>query len=306
MNPSAESKAVTHDEALAASLAYFHGDELAASTWVNKYALRDGTGRLVERTPADMHRRMAREFARIERTGTLPYPPTDNEYGFANYGELFANPIFWTALLNNFIYAVISVVFQVAFALGLAAVLQASVFGSGLRSFFRTTLFLPSILPVTVVGLLWQLIYQPTIGLIDQLLYSTGLESLSHVWLGEEHTALIAVVMVSQWQWTGYMMALFMVAIAAIPAFRHLTVPGVRESTLIFAVITIFGAFKVFDIVWVMTAGGPNHASEVLGTHMYRSAFRDDVVGYASAVATVIFFLTISVGYMQLKLQRDH
>ena len=242
--------------------------------------------------------------------------------GFANYGELFANPIFWTALLNNFIYAVISVVFQVAFALGLAAVLQASVFGSGLRSFFRTTLFLPSILPVTVVGLLWQLIYQPTIGLIDQLLYSTGLESLSHVWLGEEHTALIAVVMVSQWQWTGYMMALFMVAIAAIPrdlyealdmegasklqAFRHLTVPGVRESTLIFAVITIFGAFKVFDIVWVMTAGGPNHASEVLGTHMYRSAFRDDVVGYASAVATVIFFLTISVGYMQLKLQRDH
>ncbi len=242
--------------------------------------------------------------------------------GFANYGELFANPIFWTALLNNFIYAVISVVFQVAFALGLAAVLQASVFGSGLRSFFRTTLFLPSILPVTVVGLLWQLIYQPTIGLIDQLLYSTGLESLSHVWLGEEHTALIAVVMVSQWQWTGYMMALFMVAIAAIPrdlyealdmegasklqAFRHLTVPGVRESTLIFTVITIFGAFKVFDIVWVMTAGGPNHASEVLGTHMYRSAFRDDVVGYASAVATVIFFLTISVGYMQLKLQRDH
>lgn len=242
--------------------------------------------------------------------------------GFGNYGELFGNPIFWTALINNLIYAVISVIFQVAVALGLAAVLQAGVFGSRLRSFFRTTLFLPSILPVTVVGLLWQLIYQPTIGLIDQLLYSSGLESLSHVWLGEENTALIAVVMVSQWQWTGYMMALFMVAIAAIPrdlyealelegasrlqTFRHLTVPGVRESTLIFTVITIFGAFKVFDIVWVMTAGGPNHASEVLGTHMYRSAFRDDVVGYASAVATVIFFLTISVGYVQLKLQRDH
>jgi raffinose/stachyose/melibiose transport system permease protein len=242
--------------------------------------------------------------------------------GFGNYGELFSNPIFWTALLNNIIYAVVSVVFQVAVALGLAAVLEAGVFGPHLRSFFRTTLFLPSILPVTVVGLLWQLIYQPTIGLIDQLLYSSGLETLSHVWLGEEQTALIAVVMVSQWQWTGYMMALFMVAISAIPrdlyealelegagklqTFRHLTVPGVRESTLIFTIITIFGAFKVFDIVWVMTAGGPNHASEVLGTHMYRSAFRDDVVGYASAVATVIFFLTISVGYVQLKLQRDH
>jgi raffinose/stachyose/melibiose transport system permease protein len=242
--------------------------------------------------------------------------------GLENYVQLLTNPIFWTSLLNNIVYAVVSVVFQVFFALALAAVLQAGVFGPLLRSFFRTTLFLPSILPVTVVGLLWQLIYQPSIGLMDQLLFSMGLESLSHVWLGEEGTALISVVMVSQWQWTGYMMALFMVAIEAIPRdlyealalegagkfqqFRYITIPGVRESTLIFAVITIFGAFKVFDIVWVMTAGGPNHASEVLGTHMYRSAFRDDIVGYASAVATVIFIITLAVGVIQLKLQRDH
>lgn len=242
--------------------------------------------------------------------------------GFQNYVQLFTNPIFWTSLLNNIIYAVVSVVFQVFVALMLAAVLQAGVFGPLLRSFFRTTLFLPSILPVTVVGLLWQLIYQPAIGLIDQVLFSTGLESLSHVWLGEEQTALLSVVMVSQWQWTGYMMALFMVAIQAIPRdlyealelegaskfqqFRYLTVPGVRESILILTVITIFGALKVFDIVWVMTAGGPNHASEVLGTHMYRSAFRDDIVGYASAVATVIFVITLCIGIVQLKLQRDH
>jgi raffinose/stachyose/melibiose transport system permease protein len=241
--------------------------------------------------------------------------------GLANYLELLANPIFWRSLVNNTIYAVVSVFFQVFVALVLAAILQAGVFRPVMRSFFRTTLFLPSILPVTVVGLLWQLIYQPAIGLIDQLLYSTGLESLSRVWLGEEHTALLAIVMVSQWQWTGYMMALFMVAIEAIPRdlyealslegaskiqqFRHVTVPGVRESTLILTIITVFGAFKVFDIVWVMTAGGPNHASEVLGTHMYRSAFRDDIVGYASAVATVIFFITLCIGAVQIRLQRE-
>ena len=241
--------------------------------------------------------------------------------GFANYAELFSNPIFWTSLVNNVIYAVVSVFFQLFVALALAAVLQAGVFSPLLRNIFRTTLFLPSILPVTVVGLLWQLIYQPTIGLVDQLLFSTGLDSLSRIWLGEEQTALISIVMVSQWQWTGYMMALFMVAIQAIPRdlyealsmegasriqqFRYITVPGVRESTLILTVITIFGAFKVFDIVWVMTAGGPNHASEVLGTHMYRSAFRDDVAGYASAVATVIFVITLAIGAIQIKLQRD-
>ncbi len=241
--------------------------------------------------------------------------------GLSNYIELFGNPIFWTSLVNNVIYAVVSVFFQVFVALALAAILQAEVFGPLLRNVFRTALFLPSILPVTVVGLLWQLIYQPTIGLVDQLLFSTGLESLSRIWLGEEQTALISIVMVSQWQWTGYMMALFMVAIQAIPRdlyealslegasriqqFRYITVPGVRESTLILTVITIFGAFKVFDIVWVMTAGGPNHASEVLGTHMYRSAFRDDIVGYASAVATVIFVITLVIGAIQIKLQRD-
>jgi len=242
--------------------------------------------------------------------------------GLANYHELLANPIFWRSLLNNTIYAVVSVFFQVGVALVLAAILQAGLFGPLMRSLFRTTLFLPSILPVTVVGLLWQLIYQPSIGLVDQVLSATGLDALSHVWLGEEQTALISIVMVSQWQWTGYMMALFMVAIEAIPRdlyealamegagriqqFRYITIAGVRESTLILTVITIFGAFKVFDIVWVMTAGGPNHASEVLGTHMYRSAFRDDVAGYASAVATVIFLITLAIGAMQIKLQRDH
>ena len=241
--------------------------------------------------------------------------------GIANYEALFSKPVFWTALVNNTLYAVISVLFQVFFALVLAAMLVSGIFPRRLQTVFRTSIFLPSILPITVVGLLWQLIYQPSIGLIDQMLFATGLEQLSRVWLGEEQTVMISVIMVSQWQYTGYMMVLFMVAVQAIPEdlyealrleganriqqFFYITVPGVRESTLILTIVTIFGAFKVFDIVWVMTAGGPNNASEVLGTHMYRSAFRNDVSGYASAVATVIFVISITVGYFQIKLQRD-
>ena len=181
--------------------------------------------------------------------------------GLENYIRLFASETFWIALANNAIYAICSVAVQVFGALCIAAVLQAGIFRPVLNTFFRTSLFLPSILPVTVVGLLWQLIYQPSIGLIDQALFATGLDQLSRVWLGERETALYAVILVSQWQWTGYMVALFIVAIAAIPEdlyealrmegasriqeFRYITLPGVRESVLIFTVITIFGAFKV-------------------------------------------------------------
>jgi raffinose/stachyose/melibiose transport system permease protein len=247
--------------------------------------------------------------------------PTWTFVGLDNYRTLFADPIFWRALSNNLTYAVLSVVVQVGLSLVLAAILEAGLFSRRLSSFFRVSLFIPSILPITVVGFLWTLLYQPSLGLLAQALEAIGLGDLSRAWLGEEETALLAVVAVSQWQWTGYIAVLFVVAIRAIPRelyeaaaldgagrirqFWHVTVPGVRETTLLMACITIFGAIKVFDIVWVMTAGGPNNASEVLGTYMYRSAFRNDLVGYAAAVAVVIFVLTSAFGLVQIKLQRE-
>lgn len=242
--------------------------------------------------------------------------------GLANYIRLFADPLFLTGLTNNIAYALISVFFQVAFALTLAAVLEARIFPRFAANSFRTMLFLPSILPVVVVGLIWQLLLAPSLGLVDQALWALGLGEWSRAWLGDPDTAIFAVIMVSQWQWTGYIMALFMVAIRAIPRdlyeamelegasgpriFFNLTVPGARETILIVAIITILGSLKVFDIVWVMTAGGPNHSSEVLGTLMYRAAFRDDTIGYSSTIATVIFFIALTVGMVQIKLQKDH
>ncbi|MFZ0098527.1 MAG: sugar ABC transporter permease [Gemmobacter sp.] len=241
--------------------------------------------------------------------------------GLANYARLLDDPKFLTALGNNALYAAISVICQVGIALVLAAVLEAHVFPRFAANLFRTALFLPSILPVVVVGLVWQLLLSPTTGLIDQILWESGLGHWSRAWLGEPETALLTVIFVSQWQWTGYIMALFMVAIRAVPRdlyeameldgasgpqkFWHITVPGVRETILIVTIITILGSLKVFDIVWVMTSGGPNHSSEVLGTLMYRAAFRDDMVGYSSTIATVIFFIALTIGMVQIKLQKD-
>jgi raffinose/stachyose/melibiose transport system permease protein len=214
----------------------------------------------------------------------------------------------------------VSLAVQVGFALVLAAILESPAISQRLSTFFRVSFFIPSILPVTVIGLLWQILYEPGIGLINQALTAAGLGGLAHAWLGEEATALPSVVAVSQWQWTGYITVLFVVAIRAIPRelyeaadidgagpwkkFWVITVPGVSETTVLLALMTIFGAIKVFDIVWVMTAGGPNNASQVMATYMYRSAFQIDRVGYASAVAVVMFALSSVVGGLNLAWRR--
>lgn len=242
--------------------------------------------------------------------------PTWRFVGLSNFRDLLHDALFWQGLRGNVLYAVVSLIVQVALALVLAAVLESGAIGTRLSTFFRVSYFIPSIMPITVIGLLWQILYQPDVGLIDQALHATGLGALAHAWLGEEATALPAIVAVSQWQWLGYMTVLFVVAIRAIPrelyeaaqidgarawrTFWHVTVPGVSETTVLMGLITIFGAVKVFDIVWVMTGGGPNNASEVLGSYMYRSAFRDDRVGYAAAIAVVMFGICSVVGAAQL------
>lgn len=247
--------------------------------------------------------------------------PTWTFVGLDNYRQLLADQVVWASLRNNVLYAVISLVFQVGLALVLAAILEAKLFPDRLSSFFRISLFIPSILPITVIGVLWTLLYQPSLGLIAQGMESVGLGGYARAWLGEEQTALFAVIAVSQWQWMGYICVLFIVAIRAIPRelyeaaeidgagrvrqFLYVTLPGVRETTLLMASITIYGAVKVFDIVWVMTAGGPNNSSEVLATYMYRSAFRNDVVGYAATIAVLMFALSLVFGLLQLRLQRE-
>jgi len=243
--------------------------------------------------------------------------PTWRYVGLGNFQGLLADPLFWQSLRGNILYAAVSLVFQVAFALMLAAILESGLLRIRWSGFFRIAFFLPSIMPITVIGLLWQILYQPDVGLIDQALKAVGLGAYAHAWLGEEATVLPAIIAVSQWQWTGYLTVLFIVAIRGIPRelyeaaeidgarawrkFWHITVPGVSETTVLMTLITIFGAIKVFDIVWVMTAGGPNNASDVLGSYMYRSAFRDDRVGYASAIAVVMFVLCSIVGGLQLR-----
>lgn len=239
--------------------------------------------------------------------------------GLDNYRTAAGDPVFWRSLLNNTVFAVTSLVFQVGFSLVLAAVLEEFVH-QRLRGILRTIYFIPAVISITVSGILFSFIYNPQIGLLNSALSAVGLDSWTHAWLGEQGTAMWSIIAMSQWQSFGYTAVLFVVAIQRVPrefyeaakvdgagpvrSFFTVTVPLVREMTTLIIILTISGAFLVFNEVMVMTAGGPSNSSQVLGTWLYRNAFMNDDMGYAAAIATVIFVITFAIAAAQLTVSR--
>jgi len=244
----------------------------------------------------------------------------ENFIGFDNYVRAWRDPVVHTAILNNLRYAVVSVVFQVGGALVLAALLETFVVPR-LRGLFRTIYFLPSVMPLTVTALLFTFIYHPQLGLLNKLLEAVGFNSLATSWLGDQSTAIWAIIAMNQWHAIGYAMMLFLVAIQRIPSelyeamaidgasrfrqFFAITVPLVREMTGFLMLVTVSGALLVFNEVIVMTNGGPNNSSQVLGTWIYKSAFLYDDRGYAAAIATIILALALVVAAIQLTYTRQ-
>lgn len=235
--------------------------------------------------------------------------------GLANYERLLHDPVVWVALWNNTLYALISIIFQVGGAFVLAALIE-GLGSERRRRFWRAIYFIPSAISITVTGLLFYFIYQPDIGLLNAGLRRIGLEQLIQPWLGGEHTAIYAIIAMSQWQGFGYSTLLFAIAIQKIPRdlydaavmdgagpLRRLwsvTLPLTREMTGLMIIVTITGAFQVFNEVMVMTAGGPNNRSQVLGTWLYQQGFIQNNFGYGAAIAAVIFAVTMITGAAQL------
>ncbi|TPL83602.1 sugar ABC transporter permease [Mesorhizobium sp. B2-3-12] len=235
--------------------------------------------------------------------------------GLANYERLLHDPVVWVALWNNTLYALISIIFQVGGAFVLAALIE-GLGSERQRRFWRAIYFIPSAISITVTGLLFYFIYQPDIGLLNAGLRRIGLEQLIQPWLGSEHTAIYAIIAMSQWQGFGYSTLLFAIAIQKIPRdlydaavmdgagpLRRLwsvTLPLTREMTGLMIIVTITGAFQVFNEVMVMTAGGPNNRSQVLGTWLYQQGFIQNNFGYGAAIAAVIFAVTMITGAAQL------
>ncbi|WP_089172648.1 carbohydrate ABC transporter permease [Bacillus subtilis] len=244
------------------------------------------------------------------------FSPEKTFIGLKNYVELFHDPVFYQALTNNVLYAVISIVCQVFGGLILAAVLEDKLVRKW-SPFFRSVFFLPVVISMTVIALLFDFIYNPETGLLNQLLQAIGLDQLTRAWLGDDSTAMLSVIFVSQWQSVGYIAMLYIVSIQKIPdelyeaarldgagkiqQFFHITVPQTKEMSFVAVVMTLTGAFTVFNEPYILTGGGPGNASEVLSTFLYKSAFTKDMMGYASAIATVVLIITLALSLMQMK-----
>ncbi len=234
--------------------------------------------------------------------------------GLKNYATLLSDKIILTCLKNNILYALISIVIQVGFGLVLAAVLEDVAFRK-LAPTLRSIYFIPTVISMTVVCLLFDFVYNPQMGLLNSFLEMIGLESLTKIWLGSKKTAMYAVIAVSQWQSTGYVAMLFIVAIQKIPRdlyeaaevdgaskikqFFYITVPQVRQMFFVTMILTVSGAFTVFNEPYILTSGGPGTATMVLSLHMYQTGFVKNNMGYASTIAMLIFVITAVLSSVQ-------
>ncbi len=223
--------------------------------------------------------------------------------GLDNYRSLFMDSTnsFWVSMKNSFIIALMSVCIQLPIALVLALVLRSGISG---EKGYRTIFFIPVIISSVVIGQLWIKIYHPNYGLLNSFLNMIGLEKLTRVWLGDEKTALMSAIIPSIWQYIGYHMLLFYTAAKNIPeefyeaakvdgagslrmAFS-ITIPQLKAMSKACIIFAVIGSFKAFDMIYVLTGGGPNKITEVPSLIMYKNIFARYSYGFGSAVAVII------------------
>ena len=236
--------------------------------------------------------------------------------GFQNYVTLLThNEVFWIALKNNAIWLVAALLVPTSIGLGLALVLNSRFRGSHI---FRSIFYFPAVLSLAVVGLIWTWIYHPDLGLANQLLDAVGLKILKRNWLSDPQIAIYPVILAATWNAVGLPMLLFLAGLQTIPQemheaarvegagpirrFLYVTFPLLRETTLIVLAITSINALKAYDIIYAMTNGGPANRTQLLSTWMYFLTYNYNEVGLGTAIAVVLFSLTLifAVPYIRL------
>ena len=242
--------------------------------------------------------------------------PVIEPVGLANYATLLGNdPLFGTVLSNSLIFAAGLVPLNVGLALGLALLLARPLFGI---TFFRTLFFAPVVTSAVAWAIVWRFMLQGEQGTVNQLLSLGGVAGPN--WLREPGWAMAAVVVTRVLKGVGLNMLIFLAALKDLPqdyldaaqidgadrwqAFRYITLPLLAPTTLMVLVITVIGSLKVFDHIMLMTEGGPANATLVLVYYVYYQAFRNFELGYASALAVVLFLVTLTLTMLQWLLRR--
>lgn len=234
--------------------------------------------------------------------------------GLGNYIEALQNPTFWNSFKNNLYVVAASVFGQVPIALALALLLNRRIKGA---KFFRTAGFLPVVISTVIVSLTWSMVYNTEYGLLNRFLKAVGLGSLAQNWLGDPKWAMLSVCITIIWQFIGLYFIIFLAALQNVPQELYeaaeldgasewvktwkITIPMIKETLLVSVILCISGSLRTFDLIYVMTNGGPARATEVMAIYMFNETFSSTRYGYGSAVSVLILAFSLMLIYVASK-----
>lgn len=245
--------------------------------------------------------------------------PLTDFIGLKNYQDALADDAFRTGIANNLLIIVLSLTTQIPFALGLAVLLNRRFPG---RAVFRLLFFLPYVLSEAITGIVFRLMLQPD-SLVDSALQSAGLGALVQDWLGDETLVMFTLFVIISWKYFGFHMILMLAGLQGIPreieeaalidgagrrqVFRHVTLPLLGPTIRVSVFLSMIGALQLFDMVWVMTGGGPLYASNTMAISMFKAGFKETRMGFGSAEAVILFMfgLVVALLYQRFVLRRD-
>ncbi|MFI7587418.1 carbohydrate ABC transporter permease [Spongisporangium articulatum] len=226
--------------------------------------------------------------------------------GLGNYRDLFHDPVFFTTLKNSGWWILLTIVPQAVIGFALAYALNHQLRG---RNLYRVIFFVPAVLSPVVVGIVWQRIFDPFNGVFASIGQTTGIDALSQPWLSDPKTAIFACIVVNVWMWTGFSMLFYLAGLQLVDqsvleaaridgasqwqTITRILFPLLKSTHLSLLLLGIIGSLKTFELVYVLTEGGPNHASEMLPTYTFKQAFQLQSVGYGSTISVVLLVIAV-------------
>jgi raffinose/stachyose/melibiose transport system permease protein len=246
--------------------------------------------------------------------------PLQNFTGLGNYTRALSDRVFIGALSHNLQLVVLSLVIQLPLALGLALLIRGITWG---RAIFRTIFFMPFVLSEVVTGVIWNFVYRPDGGLFETLLKGISPSLAKTALLASPNTVLYALFVVITWKFFGYHMILYIAGLQNIPheleeaaqidgcdrlqALRYVTIPLLSSTIRLSIFLSVLGSLQFFDLIWVMTTGGPVNASDTMATYLYKFGFQRFQLGYGSAIAVIMFVICFgfSIVYQRVAMRRD-
>lgn len=235
--------------------------------------------------------------------------------GMENYLKLIKDELMWKSLGHNFTWVILGTIAPIMIGLLLAVLLSGKTTKG--RTFFRTVYFMPVMLSPVVVGIIWGWVYNPIYGMLNKILDSIGLDNLSRGWLGDPKMALYMVLITAVWSYFGFCLVILMAGMQNIDAelydaanmdgansfqqFFNVTIPQLGSVLTMIIAYTLIGGLNVFDIVYIMTGGGPANSTELIATYTYKQSFQLNSVGYGASLSMVMTLISLAASALFMK-----